>query len=536
MANSKVPKLLIVDDIPANIYALEDLLNDLDIEIYTALGGYRALELTLEHDFSVILLDVQMPEINGYQVAEAIHKNEATKNTPIVFVTANYCNQANVLTGYDSGAVDYITKPVNAKVLRSKVIIFTDLYRAQKSTEAVLRSAKVLADEANFAKSAFLANMSHELRTPLTAVIGYAEKIAHSDVSEEEKLKAAETIVRNGTHLLSIINDILDLSKIESGQMDVELLPQSVCGLINGIVDLLKPKAHEKGLKLDVVYETSIPKTIETDQIRLRQIIINLLNNAIKFTNEGKVEIRVSLVADKERIRFEIVDTGIGISEELQQRLFKAFSQADISITREFGGTGLGLVISKQLAQRLGGDISVQSEEGKGSAFALEVATGSLAKVDIISTPSNKLESEKQESLVQQPAPQPEKLCGDILLAEDCEDNRNLISFYLKRAGASVEIVKNGQEAIDKASSKDFDLILMDMQMPIMGGHRATQLLRQKGCEIPIIALTAEAMKHHIERCMDVGCSDHIAKPFKHKNLIQVISKHLNGAETPERA
>ena len=521
-------KILVVDDNPKNLLAMGVELEGQDAELFTASSGNEALAMLLRHEFALVLLDIQMPGMDGFEVARAIHSNNKTKDTPIIFVTANANDEASVNEGYATGAIDYITKPINTVILSGKVRAFISLYKTQKKVELILKKAKRLSDEANRTKSEFLANMSHELRTPLTAVIGYAEKITDSDISEVEKINAANTIVRNGEHLLDIINDLLDLSKIEFGNFDIEIAPASLPELIESIVTLMRAKATEKGLAFEIIQDSPIPEKIRTDSTRLRQILLNLISNAIKFTSTGKVQLRLSLEEDLEKMRFDVIDTGIGITPEQQGKLFSPFTQANLGITREYGGTGLGLSISQGLSEQLGGEISFKSQVGKGSTFTVSVATGPLDSISMIESISKVLSSNKKPSAPNpKPARSQEKLSGSVLLAEDCEDNRALITHYLKKAGVKVSLAENGQEALEMVSNDNFDVILMDMQMPVLDGHEATKLLRERGCQIPIVALTAEAMKHHINDCLEEGCSDHLAKPFHRNQLIEMVRKHL---------
>jgi PAS domain S-box-containing protein len=402
----------------------------------------------------------------------------------------------------------------------------------RKQIERELLDAKATAEAASRAKSAFVANMSHEIRTPMTAILGYADLLTHPSQTEDDKKRCIATIRRNGEHLLSIINDILDVSKIEAGKMSLESIPCSPCQLIADVSALMKGRAVEKNLSFDVRYIGAIPQTLQTDPTRLRQILMNLIGNAIKFTTKGGVKVLVSLADPVEhpnpRLRFDVIDTGVGLTREQQAALFKPFAQADTSTTRKFGGTGLGLTISKRLAKMLGGDLICTSESGSGSTFSLTVQTGSLRDVVMLENPQLLAEA------VDAPARGSESVRfeGRVLLAEDGPDNRVLITFYLKQAGLEVVEVENGLLARDRAletlrRGNPFDLILMDMQMPELDGYSATTQLRKAGYRGPIVALTAHALGGDREKCIEAGCDEFAVKPIDHEAFIATLRKFL---------
>ena len=333
--------------------------------------------------------------------------------------------------------------------------------------------------------------------------------------------------------LLGIISDILDLSKIEAGKLQVEKVLCSPAKVVADIMSLMRVRAEAKNLPLEMEYIGSIPESICCDPTRLRQILINLLGNAIKFTEVGSVRLDVRLVQSTNEppcLRFDVIDTGIGITQEQASTLFQPFAQADSSTPRRFGGTGLGLTISKRLAEMLGGDITISSSPGKGSTFSLTIETGSLDGVQMLDNPTEAVVKEKKEK----PAPPQVKLDCRILLAEDGPDNQRLISFILKKAGAEVELAEDGQVASEKAMAahakgKPYDVILMDMQMPVMDGYEATRELRQRGYTQPIIALTANAMSGDDQKCREAGCDDYLAKPIDHSTFLPLIAKYAKG-------
>jgi CheY-like chemotaxis protein len=389
-----------------------------------------------------------------------------------------------------------------------------------------LVTAKEVAEAANRAKSTFLATMSHEIRTPMTAILGYADLLMDPTLSASSRNNYATTIRRSGEHLLALINDILDLSKIEAGKMSLDLGRCYLGALLADVASLLRPRAEQRNISFVLEYAGPLPESITTDAARLRQAIINLAGNAIKFTERGGVRIVAAFLPDgcqgKPGVRIDVIDTGIGIGPETLPRLFRPFSQGDSSVTRKFGGTGLGLAISHHIAQSLGGSLRVNSEVGQGSTFSLTVPTGDLDGVAMIDEPAEAMHAAEEAEAWPSDA---SNLTGvRVLLAEDGLDNRELIQAVLQRAGALVDTAVNGRIAIEKACSQSFDLILMDMNMPEMDGYEATSLLRDGGYPKPIVALTANAMIGDNQRCRIAGCDAYLTKPIDRELLIQTIA------------
>ena len=401
---------------------------------------------------------------------------------------------------------------------------------AAKLIEQQLREAKESAELANRSKSTFLANMSHELRTPLTAILGFADVLESNSpqLTIDERRDALHTIRRNGNHLLDLVNDILDLSKIEANRLELDISDCDLPEIIEEVRSLLLVKANTKGVAFDVRFETRVPTLIQCDARRLKQILLNIVGNAIKFTTQGRVCLSVGLDS-QQRLSFVITDTGVGISPEHQQRLFEPFTQADSSTTRRFGGTGLGLSISKRLCELLDGTIHVTSQPNVGSEFTIRLPATFAPDVRMVSLPREAVRRRSDQSQVHgnTHATLPLASCR-ILLAEDGLDNQRLISFVLTKAGAAVDVVENGQLAVDAvrdqiASGNAYDVVIMDMQMPVLDGYQATGQLRDDGYQGYIIALTANAMSGDRERCLAAGCDDYAAKPIDKAKLISVI-------------
>ena len=413
----------------------------------------------------------------------------------------------------------------------------TALYEDSVQHAEELSVAKIAAESANQTKSEFLANMSHEIRTPMTAILGFTDLLDDTVGANIACADFIRTIKRNGNHLTSIINDILDLSKIEAGQLECEQLDCDPRQIVCDVASMMRFRAGEKGLTLKVEYAALIPKTIRTDPTRFKQALVNLMGNAIKFTKQGSVTIRVALAgpSDNRQLEVAVIDTGIGIPGEHLQRIFEPFRQADTSTTRNFGGTGLGLTITRRVAELLGGDLQVSSEPGKGSTFTLRVATGPLNGVEM-------MEHSVTESSRQTPAKKllpSAKLSCRILLVEDGEDNQRLIALVLTKAGAEVDVAENGRAGAEKAlraldDGKPFDVILMDMQMPVMDGYAATRLLRERGYTDPIVALTAHAMRGDRAKCLNAGCDDFATKPIDVQSLLATITSHLGKDQCAE--
>ena len=520
------PKILIVDDLLENLISLEAILEDFDIDLDKAFSGEEALKMSLKEEYALVILDVQMPDMNGYETLEMMRQRKKTRYLPVIFVSAIHQSDLHIIKGIETGAVDFIPKPVIPDILKGKVRVFLDLYLQRKRLDDLLlqmeeanlnlKIEKNRAEMATRTKSMFLANMSHEIRTPLNGVIGLSKLLQKTTLTGEQH-ELLEIITNSGENLLQIINDILDFSKIESGQINFEHINFDLKTLVNNVYQLLRFKAEEKGIEFTFHISDDLPDALNGDPLRISQILMNLVNNAIKFTHKGRVNLRIEMLDQEEqtvRVLFKVSDTGIGISDEGKEQLFKEFSQSDLSISRKYGGTGLGLAISKNLVSLMHGEIGVESEFGSGTEFWVR-----LPLKDAIFMPN--AENENSEKL---------PLHLKILLAEDNLVNQKVTTLTLRQLGFDCDIATDGLEAFRKyKESGKYDLILMDMQMPEADGVESTLMIREyelKEMISPpsyIVALTANSLIEDKQRCYAVGMDNFLTKPFTEGELRKIM-------------
>lgn len=528
--------ILLVDDKEENLLALEAILKGPGIRFTKAYSGREALRCVLRQEFSLILLDVQMPDVDGFETAKLIQQRERSRNTPIIFLTGTESAPTQAQIGYSYGAVDYMLKPLSPEILRSKVAVFVELYRKSRILE---RQSQELM-QANKLKGEFLANMSHEIRTPMSGVIGLAELLLKTKLDPEQQDLAA-LIRDSGLALLTIINDILDFSKIEAGKLNLDLHDFELYSIVDGTIELLHNAASEKGIYLKTEIDPAIPDVLRGDSIRIRQVLINLLSNAIKFTSRGGISLKVSLVKQNPNtvtVSLSVTDTGIGLSDRDKQLLFRPFTQVDGATTRRYGGTGLGLSISKRLVDMMGGTIEVESTLGKGSTFTFivplersQLATGGQPENEASAVRRRSASRSHQNlkatsALTTNDAAKAPETVKLILVADDNKTSQLVTVLQLKQLGYVGHTVNNGREAVEAAAKTPYALILMDCQMPDMDGFEATGIIRHSEAEIgrhtPIIGLTAQAMEGDRERCLQAGMDDYLSKPATLERL-----KHL---------
>jgi signal transduction histidine kinase len=525
-ASTRMPpvKFLLVDDREENLIALSAVLFRDGLQLVKASSAYAALEALLMHEFALAIIDVEMPDMNGLELAELIRQSERTRHLPLIFVTAGIHSGHDFLfRGYEAGAVDFLYKPIEPTVLRNKAETFFTLHRQTQQLAhqlELLRSQQKAAEEANRAKDQFLANVSHEIRTPMNAILGLTELCLDLATSEHQRrlLSAAGASARN---LLLLINDLLDFSKITAGKLALDPTDFSLRSMLADTLDPLASRAQEKGIELACGVAPDVPERLRGDAGRLRQVLTNLIGNAVKFTEQGRVDVEVLLAVDAPRVglRFVVRDTGIGIARDKQNAIFQAFEQEDSSTTRRYGGTGLGLTIAAQLAALMDGSIQVESDPGRGSTFCFAACferAGAEAPGD---TPSR--------------TPLTPATTGApmlrILVAEDNAFNVLLLRELLSRSGHELSFVTDGDAALELVSREQFDLLLLDLHLPKVDGFEIARTIREReagtGERLPIVAVTARSSEQDRSRCRAEGMDGFLSKPIDSRSLDAAVAR-----------
>lgn len=521
MQNTFSHTILVVDDNALNLHLLTTILTGAEYTVLTCGNAKEAQEITYKHSPDIILLDVMMPGMDGFSLCRELKQNKRFSDIPVIFLTS-LSQQEDIVEGFNAGGSDYIVKPFNRQELLARVRNHIRLHDMLLENKRLTR----LSEDASRSKTEFLASMSHEIRTPLNSIIGMAEVLSETSLSSEQQ-KFVSIFRSAGESLLEIINDILDLSKIEAGQTELEAIDFHLSSLLDSVVSILSVRATEQNTRIAIHIAPSVPDAISGDPTRLRQILINLLGNSLKFTENGSVDISVQTNA-KETLLFSVEDNGIGIPPEKQKIIFESFTQADSLTTRKYGGTGLGLTICQKLVTMMGGKIWLESTADLGSTF-------------FFTYPFQNATSSPQPAAEKQTQPISCTLLptARLLLVDDNEDNRNLIRLYLRDTPFIIDTAENGKEAVDAFCHNSYDLVFMDIEMPLMDGYEATEKIRQWEHNMgrpatPIIALTAHAFVRFRNKCLDVGCSDYLTKPVRKNTLLQTIYSHLHIQEDAE--
>lgn len=523
-------KLLIVDDDEDDFLLTKELLGEINqnYQLEWASSFEKGLSLLSENSHDLCLMDYKLGAQDGIALLRQAH--DVGFSGPIILLTGIHRAEVDI-QALEAGAVDYLVKAgLSAEQLARSI-----RYALARSDVEQERVERLKAEAENRAKSEFLAHLSHELRTPLSAILGFTELLINKS-TDLESLAHLHIVHRNGKHLLGLLNDVLDLSKIEAGKLELEKQSVHLSSFLCDIYFLMQGAAIDKNLHLRVEAPEPLPAVIYTDPMRLRQILLNLLGNAIKFTNDGEVVLHIQRIKDEdqEKIAFTVSDTGVGISADVLELIFEPFVQSKDTYAHPRAGTGLGLTISKMLVARLGGEINVISEVGKGSEFGFTIDPGDLAQ-----TASELLRLDFD--LVNEKNTVIPRFSGRVLVVDDLRDIRLLIGHFVSLTGLEVMYANNGEEVLrlidaEAAQGRSFDMVLMDIHMPVMNGYEAAKQLRARGFNLPLVALTAAHMKGDMNQCYESGFSSYLGKPVDQARLYECLANFLASASSDSPA
>ncbi|MEM7230893.1 MAG: response regulator [Planctomycetota bacterium] len=526
-----MPTILLAGSILDDSEDLTAVLQSAGYVVETAYSGPQAIDVAESVSADVMILDSGMEGVSALEVCRRMRDERRRAHTPIVVLCAED-SEFTETDFLDVGARCCLPREGPVETLLASVrAALRERTRVQTLREMNYRldEARVCSERLARLRSEYLASMSHEIRTPLTAILGYADLLLDPGASNEDRLAWVQTIRKSGVHLMTILNDILDFSKIEAGRMTVERIRFSPLQLLEEVRSLMRPRAEEKELEFDVEVQGEVPAEIESDPTRVRQVLVNLVSNGVKFTDSGDVKVFCRAIPNEdtpcEFLEFEVRDSGIGMSEAERDQVFRAYGQVTNDVTRKYGGTGLGLSISKRLVELLGGTISVTSEKDRGSTFSFAIPVGDLVDIQMVTEAGEEPDESNGSN-------ESEALQGRVLLAEDVPTNQQLLRFHLERAGLEVVVADNGLVAVEvcreyQNAGDPFDIVLMDMQMPKMDGYTATSCIRSEGFQGPVVALTAHALEGEREKCIRAGCDDFASKPIDRKTLLETVRRNL---------